>query len=69
MDQTWKVAFVVAVGVLVAHIVSSGLDTSVFLRLIAKSSAFITTVLLGFVLTKVHHSVISLVRGASEEAP
>jgi O-antigen/teichoic acid export membrane protein len=63
MDQTWKVAFVVAVGVLVAHIVSSELDTSVFLRLVAKSSAFMTTVLLGFVLTKVHHSVISLVRG------
>jgi hypothetical protein len=39
MDQTWKVAFVVAVGVLVAHIVSSELDTSVFLRLVAKSSA------------------------------
>jgi hypothetical protein len=66
MDQTLKVAFVVAVGVLVAHIVSSELDTSVFLRLVAKSSAFMTTMLLGFVLTKVHHSVISLVRGASE---
>jgi O-antigen/teichoic acid export membrane protein len=66
MDQTLKVAFVVAVGVLVAHIVSSELDTSVFLRLVAKSSAFMTTLLLGFVLTKVHHSVISLVRGASE---
>ena len=66
MDQTWKVAFVVAVGVLVAHIVSSELDTSVFLQLLAKSSAFMTTVLLGFVLTKVNHSVISLVRGASE---
>jgi O-antigen/teichoic acid export membrane protein len=66
MDQTWKVAFVVAVGVLVAHIVSSELDTSVFLRLLAKSSAFMTTVLFGFVLTKVNHSVISLVRGASE---
>jgi hypothetical protein len=39
MDQTWKVAFVVAVGVRVAHIVSSELDTSVFLRLVAKSSA------------------------------
>jgi O-antigen/teichoic acid export membrane protein len=69
MDQTWKVAFVVALGVLVAHIVSSELDTSVFLRLVAKSSAFMTTVVLGFVLTKVHHSVISLVRGASEEVP
>jgi O-antigen/teichoic acid export membrane protein len=69
MDQTWKIAFVIAVGVLVAHIVSSELDTSVFLRLVAKSSAFMTTVLLGFVLTKVHHSVISLVRGASEEVP
>jgi O-antigen/teichoic acid export membrane protein len=69
MDQTWKVAPVVAVGVLVAYIVSSELDTSVFLRLVAKSSAFMTTVLLGFVLTKVHHSLISLVRGASEEAP
>jgi O-antigen/teichoic acid export membrane protein len=68
MDQTWKVAFVVAVGVLVAHIVSSELDTSVFLRLVAKSSAFMTTVLLGFVLTKVHHPVISLVRGANEDA-
>jgi O-antigen/teichoic acid export membrane protein len=66
MDQTWKVAFVVAVGVLVAHIVSSELDTSAFLRLLAKSSAFMTTVLLGFVLTKVNRSVISLVRGASE---
>jgi hypothetical protein len=69
MDQIWKVAFVVAAAMLVAHIVSSELDTSVFLRLVAKSSAFMTTVLLGFVLTKVHHSVISLVRGASEEAP
>lgn len=38
-DQTWKVAFVVAGGVLVAHIVSSERDTSVFLRLVAKSSA------------------------------
>ncbi|QHO72373.1 hypothetical protein ACH79_06790 [Bradyrhizobium sp. CCBAU 051011] len=66
MDQTLKVAFVVAVGVLVAHIVSSELDASVFLRLVAKSSAFMTTLLLGFLLTKVHHSVISLVRGASE---
>lgn len=36
MDQTWKVAFVVAVGVPVAHIVSSELDASVFLRLVAK---------------------------------
>ncbi|MDA9493651.1 hypothetical protein XI08_32225 [Bradyrhizobium sp. CCBAU 11361] len=69
MDQTLKVALVVAVGVLAAHIVSYELDTSVFLRLVAKSSAFMTTVLLGFVLTKVHHSVISLVRGASEKAP
>jgi len=66
MDQTLKVAFVVAVGVLVAHIVSSELDASVFLRLVAKSLAFMTTVLLGFVLTKVHHSLISLVRGTSE---
>jgi O-antigen/teichoic acid export membrane protein len=66
MDQTCKIAFVVAVGVLVAHIVSSELNTSVFLRLLAKSSAFMTTVLLGFVLTKLNHSVISLVRGASE---
>jgi O-antigen/teichoic acid export membrane protein len=69
MDQTWKVALVVAVGVLVTYIVSSELDTSVFLRLVAKSSVFMTIVLLGFVLTNVHHSVISLVRGASEEAP
>lgn len=69
LDQTLKIAFVVAVGVLVTHIVSSELDTSVFLRLVAKSSAFMTTVLLGFVLTKVHHTVIALVRGASEEAP
>ncbi|WFU22179.1 lipopolysaccharide biosynthesis protein [Bradyrhizobium sp. CB1717] len=67
MDQTWKVAFVVALGVLVAHIVSSELDASVFLRLVAKSSAFMTTVLLGFVLTKVHHSVLPLLFGASEE--
>jgi O-antigen/teichoic acid export membrane protein len=69
MDQTWKVALVVAVGVLAAHIVSLELDTSVFLRLVAKSSAFMTTVLFGFVLTKVHHSVMSLVRGATEEEP
>lgn len=69
MDQTWKVAFVVGAGVLVAHTVSSELDTSVFPRLVAKSLAFMTTVLLGFVLTKVHHSVISLFRGATEEAP
>jgi O-antigen/teichoic acid export membrane protein len=67
MDQTWKVAFVVAVGVLSAYIVSSELNASVFLRLVAKSSVFMTTVLLGFVLTNVHRSVISLVRGASEE--
>ncbi|MBV9111231.1 MAG: lipopolysaccharide biosynthesis protein [Hyphomicrobiales bacterium] len=69
LDQTWKVAFVVAVGVLVAHAVSAELSTSVFLRLVAKSSVYMTTVLLGFVLTKVHHSVISLLRGATEEAP
>jgi hypothetical protein len=69
MEQTGKIALVVAVGVLVAQVVSSELDTSVFLRLVAKSSAFTTTMLLGLVLTKVHHSVISLVRGASEEAP
>ncbi|WOH56072.1 hypothetical protein [Bradyrhizobium sp. BWC-3-1] len=69
MEQTGKIALVAAVGVLVAQVVSSELDTSVFLRLVAKSSAFMTTMLLGFVLTKVHHSVISLVRGASEEAP
>jgi len=69
MEQTGKIALVVAAGVLVAQVVSSELDTSVFLRLVAKSSAFTTTMLLGFVLTKVHHSVISLVRGAREEAP
>jgi hypothetical protein len=40
MDQTWKIAFVVAVGVLVAHVVSSELGISVFLQLVAKSSAF-----------------------------
>ncbi|MGY4626435.1 lipopolysaccharide biosynthesis protein [Bradyrhizobium sp. USDA 4486] len=68
MGQTLKVTFVIAVGVLAAHIVSSELDTSVFLRLVAKSSAYVTTVLLGFVLTKVHLSVISVVSGASEEA-
>ena len=66
VDQTLNVVFMVAVGVLVAHIVSSELDTSVFLRLVAKSSAFMTTLLLGFVFTKVHHSLISLVRRTSE---
>jgi hypothetical protein len=39
IDQTWKVAFVVAVGVVVAHIISAELDSSVFLRRVAKSSA------------------------------
>lgn len=69
MDQTWKIAVAVALGVLVAHIVSSELDTSVFPRLVAKSSAFMTTVLLGFVLTNVHQALVSLVRGANEKAP
>ena len=39
IDQTWKVAFVVAVGVVVTHIISAELDASVFLRRVAKSSA------------------------------
>jgi O-antigen/teichoic acid export membrane protein len=62
LDQIWKVAVVVAVGVLVAHILGSGLDTSVFLRLFVKSSVFMMAVLLGFVLTNLHRSLISLLR-------
>lgn len=61
-DQTWKVIVVVAVGVLVVHILCSGLDASVFLRLFVKSSVFVMTVLLGFVLTNMHQSLISLLR-------
>lgn len=66
LDQTWKVIVVVAVGVLVVHILCSGLDTSVFLRLFVKSSVFVTAVLLGFVLTSMHRSLISLLRERRE---
>jgi O-antigen/teichoic acid export membrane protein len=62
LDQTWKVIVVVAVAVLVVHILCSGLDTSVFLRLFVKSSVFVMAVLLGFVLTNMHRSLISLFR-------
>jgi O-antigen/teichoic acid export membrane protein len=62
LDQTWKVIVVVAVGVLVVHILCSGLDTSVFLRLLVKSSVFVMAVLLGFVLMNMHRSLISLLR-------
>ena len=62
LDQTWKVIVVVAVGVLVVHILCSGLDTSVFVRLFVKSSVFVMAVLLGFVLTNMHRSLISLLR-------
>jgi O-antigen/teichoic acid export membrane protein len=60
--DVWKVTVVVAVGVLLVHILCSGLDTSVFLRLFAKSSIFVMAVLLGFVLTNMHRSLISLLR-------
>jgi O-antigen/teichoic acid export membrane protein len=62
LDQAWKVIVVVAVGVLVVHILCSGLDTSVFVRLVVKSSVFVIAVLLGFVLTNMHRSLISLLR-------
>jgi O-antigen/teichoic acid export membrane protein len=62
LDQTWKVIVMVAVGVLTVHILCSGLDTSVFLRLLAKSSVFVMAVLFGFVLTNMHRSFISLLR-------
>ena len=62
LDQIWKVIVVVAAGVLVVHILCSGLDTSVFLRLFVKSSVFVMAVLLGFVLTNMHRSLISLHR-------
>ncbi|MGY3343698.1 MULTISPECIES: lipopolysaccharide biosynthesis protein [unclassified Bradyrhizobium] len=62
LDQSSKVIAVVAVGVLVVHILCSGLDTSFFLRLFVKSSIFVITVTLGFVLTNMHWSLISLLR-------
>jgi O-antigen/teichoic acid export membrane protein len=62
LDQLCKVIVVVAVGVLVVHILCSGLDASVFLRLLVKSSVFVMAVLLGFVLTNMHRSLISLLR-------
>jgi O-antigen/teichoic acid export membrane protein len=62
LDQIWKIIVVVAVGVLVVHILCSGLDTSAFLRLFVKSSVFVMVVLLGFVLTNMHRSLISLLR-------
>jgi len=62
LDQTWKVIVVVAVGVLVVHILCSGLNTSLFLRLFVKSSVFVMAVLLGFVLTNMHRSLMPLVR-------
>jgi O-antigen/teichoic acid export membrane protein len=62
LEQTWKVIVVVAVGVLVVHILCSGLDTSVFLRLVVKSCVFGIAVLPGFVLTKMHRPLISLLR-------
>ena len=66
LDQTWKVIVVVAVGVLVVHILCSGLDTSVFLRLFVKSSVFVMAALLGFVLTNMHRSLISPLRERRE---
>jgi O-antigen/teichoic acid export membrane protein len=62
LDQIWKIIVVIAVGVLVVHILCSGLDTSVFLRLFVKSSVFVMAVLLGFVLTNMHRSLTSLLR-------
>jgi O-antigen/teichoic acid export membrane protein len=67
LDYIFKVALVVGLGVLLSYILCSGLNTSIILRLVAKSSVFVATVLLGFVLTKVHLSVIPLLRGGSEE--
>jgi O-antigen/teichoic acid export membrane protein len=62
LDQMWKVTLVVAIGMLVTHIVCLGLNASVVLRLVAKSSVFVATVLLGLVLTNAHQSVVSLLR-------
>jgi O-antigen/teichoic acid export membrane protein len=62
LDQIWKGIVVVAVGVLVVRILCSGLDTSVILRLFVKSSVFAMAVLLGFVLTNMHRSLIPLLR-------
>ncbi|MBR0706639.1 lipopolysaccharide biosynthesis protein [Bradyrhizobium liaoningense] len=69
LDQTCKVIVVVAVGVLVVHVLCSGLDTSVFLRLVVKSSVFVMTMLLGFVLTNMHRSLLSLLRETAEVTP
>jgi O-antigen/teichoic acid export membrane protein len=66
IDQIWKVIVVVAGGVLVVHVLCSGLDTSTFLRLVVKSSVFVTVVLLGFVLTNMHRPLISLLREQRE---
>jgi len=63
MDQTWKVAFVVADGVVVAHIVSSELARHIRFSATRGQVFGLMIVLLGFVLTKVHRRMSTLTVG------
>jgi O-antigen/teichoic acid export membrane protein len=66
LDRVWRIGLVVASGMLLAHVVGSGLDASIVQRLVAKSVVFVATVLLGLVLTNEHQIVIPLFgRGGS----
>jgi O-antigen/teichoic acid export membrane protein len=62
LNDIWKVWLVAAIGLLFSYIVCSWLNLPIVLQLVAKSSIFVATVLLGLVLTNLGQSMISLLR-------